>query len=250
MGYTEVIAQRKNKIVYRDGDKCIKVFSSDYSKVNVLNEAMNHARVEETGVRIPKLYEVTTVDGNWCIVSEYIEGVTLAELMHRCPEKYDEYLEQLVDIQNDYSSRRCYNLNNLREKVNHEVCSAELESTTRFALHMRIDAMPRRNNLCHGDFNPTNVILQDDGTPVILDWAHATQGNATADAARTYLYFLYNGEKETAEKYLHLFCARAKETSYEYFRKWVPVVAAGLSTKGSPEERSFMLAQVGIVGFE
>ena len=49
MKLDRVIAVRNSKTIYRDGDKCIKVFSEDYSKADVLNEALNQARIEETG---------------------------------------------------------------------------------------------------------------------------------------------------------------------------------------------------------
>ena len=44
----EVIAERKTKTVYRDNDKTIKLFIENYSKSNILNEALNQNRVEET----------------------------------------------------------------------------------------------------------------------------------------------------------------------------------------------------------
>ena len=65
----KMIAVRNNKTVYRDGDKCIKVFNSDYSKADVLNEALNQARIEQTGLRVPKILEVTVIDGKWSIIS-------------------------------------------------------------------------------------------------------------------------------------------------------------------------------------
>ena len=45
MKLEKVIAVRTNKTVYRDGHLAIKVFDSDYSKADVLNEALNQARV-------------------------------------------------------------------------------------------------------------------------------------------------------------------------------------------------------------
>ena len=81
MKLDNVIAVRNNKTIYRDGDRCIKVFGEDYSKQDVLNEALNQARVEETGLNIPKILEVTMVDGKWAIVTEFIEGKTLDQLM-------------------------------------------------------------------------------------------------------------------------------------------------------------------------
>ena len=72
MKLDRVIAVRNDKTVFRDGELKIKVFSEDYSKADVLNEALNQARIEETGLNIPKIREVTTVDGKWFIVSDYI----------------------------------------------------------------------------------------------------------------------------------------------------------------------------------
>jgi len=93
MQLDRVIAVRNDKTIYRDGDKCIKVFGAFYSKADVLNEALNQARIEEIGLNIPKIHEVSVIDGKWAIVSEYIKGKSLAQLMKENPEKKDEYLE-------------------------------------------------------------------------------------------------------------------------------------------------------------
>ena len=93
MKLDNVISVRLHKTIYRDGDKCIKVFDSDYSKADVLHEALNQARIEETGLNIPKVLEVTMVNGQWAIVLEYIEGKTLAELMEEDSQNTDKYLE-------------------------------------------------------------------------------------------------------------------------------------------------------------
>lgn len=45
MNLDKIIAVRTTKTVYRDGDTAIKVFSEDYLKTDVLNEALNQARV-------------------------------------------------------------------------------------------------------------------------------------------------------------------------------------------------------------
>ena len=87
MKLERVIAVRNNKTIYRDGDRCVKVFDDHYSKADVLNEALNQARIEETGLNIPKILEVTMVDGKWAIISEFINGKTLAQLMEEEPDK-------------------------------------------------------------------------------------------------------------------------------------------------------------------
>ncbi len=245
----QVIAERPTKTVYRDGDRCIKLFVEGYSKALILNEALNHARIEETGIKMPKLLEVTTVDGRWAIVTEYIEGKTLAKLMSENPEKKDEYLEMFVDLQISVQSKTCPMLNKLKDKMNSKISQARLDATTRYELHVRLDGMPKHNKVCHGDFNPSNVIVTPDGELYIIDWAHATQGNASADAARTYLLFCLDGEFDTAKKYLDLFCKKS-DTARQYVQKWMPIVAASQSVKENERERDFLLNWVNVVDYE
>lgn len=249
MNLDKVIAVRTGKTVYRDVDKVIKVFDSDYSKADILNEALNQARIEETGLKIPKILGVTMIDGKWAIVSEYIAGKTMAQLMKENPDKFDEYLEKFVDIQIDVQSRKAPLLNKLKDKMNRKISEADLDATTRYELHTRLEGMPKHNKVCHGDFNPSNIIIAEDGTPYILDWSHATQGNASADAARTYLLFWLDGNIEGAKKYLDIFCKKT-DTAKQYVEKWLPIVAASQSVKGNEKEREFLLSWVDVVDYE
>ena len=86
MKLDKIIAVRTGKTVYKDGGRVIKVFENGYSKADILNEALNQARIEETGLNIPKILGVTTEDGKWAIISEYISGKTLSQLMEESPE--------------------------------------------------------------------------------------------------------------------------------------------------------------------
>ncbi len=245
----KIIAVRTSKTVYRDGDTVIKVFDENYSKADVLNEALNQARIEETGLNIPKILEVSKMDGKWALTSEYISGVTLQQLMDKYPEKKNEYLEQFVDIQMQVHSKTCPLLTKLKDKMNRKINETDLDATTRYELHTRLEGMPKHKKVCHGDFNPSNIIIRDDGTPYIIDWSHATQGNASADVARTYLLFWLSGDISGAEAYLDLFCKKS-DTAKQYIQKWLPIVAASQSVKGRPEEREFLLNWVNVVDYE
>ena len=249
MNMENIIARRKNKVIYRDGDKCIKVFDADFSKADILNEALNQAMIEETGLNIPKILGVTMVEGKWAIITEFIEGKTLAQLMEENPEKKEEYLSLLVDIQLEMHSKTAPNLHKLKDKMNRKISISRLDATTRYDLHTRLEAMPKHKKVCHGDFNPSNIIITEDGTPYVLDWSHATQGNASADAARTYLLFMLNGDEKLAKKYLKLFCAKSN-TAMQYVQKWMPIVAASQSVKGNEKEREFLLSWVDVVDYE
>ena len=249
MKLDRVIAVRNNKTIYRDGDVCVKVFNDDYSKADVLNEALNQARIEETGLNIPKVLEVTMIDGKWAIVSEYIKGKTLAQLMAEDEDKKSEYLDLLVDLQLEVQSKTSPLLNKLKDKMNRKIGQSDLEATTKYDLHTRLEGMPKHNKVCHGDFNPSNIIIAEDGTAYILDWSHATQGNASADAARTYLLFWLSGDINGAKEYLELFCKKSN-TAMQYVQKWMPIVAASQSVKGNEKEREFLLSWANVVDYE
>lgn len=249
MKLDKIIAVRTGKTVYKDGDRVIKVFENGYSKADILNEALNQARIEETGLNIPKILGVSTENGKWAIISEYIKGKTLAQLMTENPDKFDEYLERFVDIQMEIHSKKAPLLTKLKDKMNRKINQADIDATTRYDLHTRLEGMPRHNKVCHGDFNPSNIIITDDGTPYIIDWAHATQGNASADVARTYLLFWLDDNIEGAKKYMELFCKKS-DTARQYIEKWLPIVAASQSVKGNAEEREFLLSWVDVVDYQ
>ncbi len=244
-----VIAARTSKTIYREGDKVIKVFDEDFSKADILNEALNIARVEETGIPMPRVQGVEIVDRKWAIVTDFIEGKTMARLMEEEPEKKQQYLERLVDIQMELHTKSAPMLSFLHEKMRRKISQTGLDATTRYELDARLDSLPKHRKLCHGDFNPSNVVIKPDGGYAVLDWAHATQGNASADVARTYLLFWLNGDMEGADQYLDLFCKKS-DTAKQYVQKWLPIVAASQSVKGKPEEREFLMGWVNVVEYE
>lgn len=245
----KVIFERPDKIIYRDGDFTVKVFDEAYSKANVLNEALNQARVEETGLNVPKLHEVKKIDGKWAIVTDYIEGKTLEQLMQENPDKKDEYLARLVDIQTEVLSHKVTHLNKLRDKMHSKISSADVSATIRYELHTRLDATPKHNKVCHGDFHPSNIIITESDEAYIIDWAHVTQGNGAADAARVFLLFTLEGDKDAAEKYLELFCKKT-DTAKQYVQKWIPIVAASQLTKGIEAEKELLHSWIDVVDYE
>lgn len=249
MKLDNVIAQRTNKAIYRDGDAVVKVFEPKYSKPDILNEALNQARAEETDLHVPTLREVAMFGGKWGLVSDFIQGKTLGALMAEQPGKTGEYLEQFVDLQLQVHAQTSPLMTKLKDKMHRKISQSGLDATTRYELHTRLEGMPKHNKLCHGDFKPNNIIIREDGTAFILDWAHATQGNASADAARTFLLFSLAGETRTAEAYLDLFCKKS-DTAKQYVQKWIPIVAASQRVKGKPEEQELLLRWTNVMDYE
>ena len=249
MNFEKVIAERKTKTVYKDNGKTIKLFIENYSKSDILNEALNHARIEETGLNVPKLLEVTKINNRWAIVYEYIEGKTLEELMNENPDKKDEYIKMFVDVQTEILSKKAPLLNRLKEKMKTRIESANIDENIKYELYTRLEGMPKHYKVCHGDFNPSNVVIKEDGQIYILDWAHSTQGNASADAARTYLLFWMDKKEEEAKEYLNIFSEKTGIRK-ENVLKWIPIVAAAQLAKCNEEEKEFLSNWIDVIEYQ
>lgn len=245
----QVIARRNNKVIYRVDNYAVKLFDESFSKSDILNEALNHARVEETGLKVPALVEVEKIDGKWAIVTDYIEGKTLAELMKENPEKLEEYMEKFVDIQLEMHADRAPMLNRLYDKLYRKISECGLDASTRYDLHTRLESLPRHNKVCQGDFNPSNIIIKEYGSYYIMDWSHAVQGNASSDAAITYLYFSLRGKDKEAKMYLDMFCKKS-DTARQYVQKWMPIVAAAQLEKSTEEEKKLLMSWIDVVDYE
>lgn len=250
MNYDSILATRANKVIYRAGNRAVKVFAKNYPKTDVLNEALNQARVEMTGLPIPKILGVTTAeDGGWSIISEYVEGKTLAQLMKEEPEKADQYLRDFVALQMEVHSKKAPMLNKLKDKWDRKLSGLTmLSATVRYELRTRLASMPKHDKVLHGDFVPANIMRDPKGRYHILDWSHATQGNASADAATTYLLFALQ-DPEAAERYLKLFCEMS-DTAKQYVQRWIPITAASRLEKAIPEEKELLEKWIDVVEYE
>lgn len=245
------VAERKTKTVYKDGDKTIKLFVENYSKADILNEALIQSRVEEnTDLKISRLLEVTKIENRWALVTEFIEGTPLNKLMEEHPEKQDEYLNFFVDIQLNVLSKKVPLLNRIKDKYKRKITEAEnIDANTKYELLQRLEGMKNHDKLCHGDFDPSNIIVKENGEYGIIDWAHATQGNGSADVANTFLIFSMQGKSELADKYVEKYCEKTGCDRKEV-QRWIPIVAAVRKANGKEEEQEFLSNWINIVDFE
>ena len=245
------IAERKTKTVYKDGDKTIKLFVENYSKANILNEALIQSRVEEnTDLKISRLLEVSKIQDRWALVTEYVEGTPLDVLMKEYPEKEEEYLEFFVNVQMEVLSKRVPLLNRTKDKYKRKLTEAQnIDENAKYELLQRLEGMKNHDKLCHGDFVPSNIIVKENGDYSIIDWSHATIGNASGDVANTFLLFTTEQKSELAEKYVELYCKKTG-TDKKEIQRWIPIVAAVRKTYNKPEEQEFLNNWINIVDFQ
>lgn len=247
--HAKLIVERPYKSVYKCEDSIVKVFHENHPKSDVFNEALETARVEETGLPVANLQKVEQIDGKWALFFEYKDGKTLEEMMKVDSGNIDKYMDDFVSLQLTMHEKKAPMLPNTKDKLARQINSIkELDATQRYELLTRLESMPRHDKLCHGDFNPSNVIVGKNGKMTIIDWAHATQGNASADAAMTYLLFALKSQ-EQADLYMKTFCKKA-DIPRQYVQQWLPIVAAAQLTKDNALEKDFLMKWIDVMDYQ
>lgn len=238
--------------VYKSDKLAVRVYKKPEYKEKCLYAALTHARVEtalvNSSVKIPTLHEVLLIDGKWAISMDWVEGKSLEQMMDENPEKTDVYLNQLIDIQMEIHTLHMPLLSKLKDKMSRQIKSNdEIDEIKKYELLTRLDSMPKHTKLCHNNFGPRSVIINDEGTYVI-NWGSSRQGNASADVAKTYLLLKLN-KPEIADAYLDRFCLKSG-TSKKYVQAWLPIAAAVQLEKGIESEKEFLMKWIDIKDYE
>lgn len=250
MKLKQLLSDGEKVQIYEYDGRCAKLFKDENEpKSVVLYEAITHSRVEETGfAKIPALEEIVKIDNKYAIIFQLAEGKTLEQLMRENPEKIDEYLVFMTELQYEINSLSSAKLSRLVDYLKRSIDGLDMiDDVKKYELINRLSKMPIHSKLCHGDFSPENIIIGEKGT-FVVDWLKAKQGNASADAAKTYLNFCLKHHTEWAEKYLKFYCKKTG-TDMDYVREWLPIVAAAQLKFKKPEERELLLTWIDITDF-
>ena len=237
----EVVATTARIEVLALDDVAYKLFHKSYSPYQVYREAMLQTMAAEAGINVPKIHGVMEIDDRLAILSDFIDGNTVAELMEENPAKRDMYLGILADTQLDLLSRTANDVRKLSYCIEQEINAlTQIDEVKRYELITLLASMPDHDKLCHGNFGPENVIIDGMDKVFILDWTAAARGNAGADMAKSYLKLTLTST-EAAEKYIRLLC---EKTGYDrqYIYEWLPLIAAScLNEKGLSEKQREVL---------
>ena len=109
----------------------------------------------------------------------------------------------------------------------------------------RLAEMPESNRLCHGDFQPSNVMGKP-GNAWIIDWTHATHGDPAVDVCQSWL-LIQRSDKELAAAYVDAY-ARESAREPDDILRWGPIVAGARLADDVPAEVE-MLRRIVLEGF-
>lgn len=243
----KLISERRNNKIFSDENgNYYKIFKKGYSKNNVFLEAYINSKVENIGLNIPSIKEVTLMDDQWAFKTDYKEGQSLYNLIINNSDNTEKYIDMMVDIQTNIHGFKCPAIPIQKEKFTDYINNSLLDKSLKIDLLDMLNTSPKHKKLCHGNLTPHNIVITEDSY-FITDWNHATQGNATADVARSYIWMKIN-MPDFADMYLDKFC-QATNTSKRYVNYWLPIVAAARLAKNNPEEISTLNNLISIMDY-
>jgi len=141
-------------------------------------------------------------------------------------ESAENYLNICVDMQQKFYAlpADASVIGSMTDKLHHQIELTEtLNRTQKNFLLKKLGSMIFEPRLCHGDFHPFNLILND-GTVSIIDWVDSSSCDIRADVIRTFL-LLSEASVKLAEMYVHIYCRNTGLTRDEIFQ-WAPIIAA------------------------
>jgi len=236
------IATGNTAEIYLSEGKIIKVFATRLPDGEAEYEANKQKAAYSCGLPVPQVFDVTHIHGKQAIIMEYVQGITVGDLMKKNKESAKMYLSLSVDIQIDLHSKSVTALEPIGHKLTRQLQDASiLDVTTKAILLERLDELPPGNRLCHGDYHVFNLIKTESKT-VIIDWVDSSIGNPCADVYRTYL--LYSQfSSDWADFYLNHYCAKSAFSRGDIF-SWAPVIAGARLSENISSENAERLLKI------
>ena len=188
------IGHGANSTVYKTaGDLVIKVLREGYDDTAIKKELEKTRRAFVMGIPTVIPFAIVEVEGKSGLAFELVEANSLAELLAEDENNLDKYIQTYVD-----TVKQFHNINvdgadkNIFTDSKTQICKyiSELEGKTSPEILEKIkkiiDDFAVGNQAIHGDIQPCNLMITDDG-PIYIDMDTLSYGNPEFD-----LVYLYN----------------------------------------------------------
>ena len=178
--------------------KFVSFFFTGYPYEYIKLEFRNALEMQKNKIKIAKPFEIITINNRYGIIYEKIEGKTLQTMILQKEETLDTLLDMLVKLQQNIIS---HHTNQVLSYKIYLLATLKNQKTHHTTILNRIDALPDDDCLLHGDFHPSNIIVMEDSTPVVIDFMNVCCGPALYDMARTFC-LLKQSDSNVADLYL------------------------------------------------
>ena len=236
------IARGNTAKIYLSDNKIVKVYNYFLPDTESINEANKQKYAYSCGLPVPKILEVTKINGEQAIIMEYVNGETLGDLVFKDKERAEYYMNISIDMQLKIHSIIPDAIEPMYDKLYRQIETVnKLDKRQKSYLLKKLESFTYESRLCHGDFHLFNLIMTDNQV-VVIDWVDSSAGDIRADIYRTYL--LYSQfSSELADMYLRLYCEKSGLLRSEVFQ-WAPIIAGARLSESVSSENSERLMEI------
>lgn len=170
---------------YKD-DKVLKLFYSALSAKNIEDEYLIAKNISTTTSLVPKVYDIVHIRNRTGIVYEKIKGKMLSDYLSGNIINTRNIIRKFAQTQQRISNINVENVPNHTDKLRQRISSSCLLSDSEKETVLKYLSIINNNEICHGDYHPENVFVDQNQDFKVIDWANMFVSNKYIDIARTY----------------------------------------------------------------
>ena len=177
---------------YKD-DKVLKLFYSAFSTNIIEDEYLIAKNISTTTSLVPKVYDIVHTRNRTGIVYEKIKGEMLSDYLSGNIIKTRKIIRKFVQTQKRINNINVENVPSHTNKLRQKITGSCLLSDSEKEIVLKYLSIINNNELCHGDYHPENVFVDQNHDFKVIDWANMFVSNKYLDIARTY-YLIKSGQ--------------------------------------------------------
>ena len=181
IGYTATVYE------WEEG-KVLKLFRKDFSKEAIEIEYRNAVAVRDLPFSKPKAYELIAYEDMLGIVYDRIGGESLLDWALRTGD-LQQCAVYMAELHKTILNIHMENVSDYKDFLRYFILKISDPTQREEALRI-MDRLPVGNILCHGDFHPGNILLND-GITSVIDFMNICRGPYLYDVARTVFLVQY-----------------------------------------------------------
>ena len=148
--------------------------------------------VSKAGVKSPRALEIVEVEGRRGIIFEWAGDRDLMNAKLGNPLNLNSGSQFMSKVHQEFLTREAPELPDVKEealRMGRLLPEGTIRPEQFEILQRYLDQLPSGNNICHMDFHPGNIMLNDgyDNGYQVIDWSEAVRGVPAADIAMTSL---------------------------------------------------------------
>lgn len=258
--YELIGAGRTADVFLYDEEQVLKLYKESVDAASVVREFDTAVYACENNLPTPKPIAVIQEENRHGIVFRRIEGTSLLNLLSDSPMSMPHIAVKMARLHHHINSIAYSDASNSqKESLVHAIMRSPLLSEgDKAKIRNYIETLPDEKFLCHGDFHPDNILIDEDLW--IIDWMTGTSGSPACDVARSRMilecsdipeaipavqrFFLSFGKKALAKKYVREYCRISGLTPGEIDRWMLPLYAARLAENLSGKETALLLKRI------